>query len=241
MWVVGSCCCCCCCCGCCCCCCCCCCWVERVLLSFLVVFHFSNVFLEETLILHFFRHVCLCHPTHPTRAMLIVLSHLHVGSTSGNILISRYIEFLLDIHQGICPIYSHFSSPSWPWFCSPSHEKANWVPGRKTSFCHKKGTSVWETLAFVGNRSQRWFLGQRFVRAWMMYQNDPKIMALLEYDPNYCFDRRYITRLFQPFSMICKRDKIDIHPARWDPGTPINSASPQRVVPAQCHPTPPKK
>ena len=121
MWVVGSCCCCCrccrccrCCCCCCRCCCCCCCWVERVLLSFLVVFHFSNVFLEETLILRFFRHVCLCHPTHPTRAMLIVLSHLHVGSTSGNILISRYIECLLDIHQGICLIYSHFSSPSWP-------------------------------------------------------------------------------------------------------------------------------
>ena len=143
MWVVGSCCSCCCCC--CCSCCCCCCWVERVLLSFLVVFHFSNVFLEETLILHFFRHVCLCHPTHPTRAMLIVLSHLHVGSTSGNILISRYIECLLDIHQGIClfpsPVGHDFVlHPTW----------ANWVPGRKTSFCHKKGTSVWETLAFVG-------------------------------------------------------------------------------------------
>lgn len=104
MWVVGS--------------CCCCCWVERVLYChFLVVFHFSNVFLEETLVSHFFRHVCLCHPTHPTRAMLIVLSHLRVGSASGNILISRYIECLLDIDQGICLIHSHF----WPWFCSPSH------------------------------------------------------------------------------------------------------------------------
>ena len=141
-------------------------------------------------------------------AMLIVLSHLHVGSTSGNILISRYIECLLDIHQGIMSS-SAFSHPTWAS-----------CPRSQNVFLSQEGHVRLGDFGLCRQGSQSWFLGQRFVRAWMMYQNDPKIMALLEYDPNYCFDRRYIKWLFQPFSMICKRDKIDIHPARCDPGTP---------------------
>ena len=151
MWVVGS---------CCCCCCCCCCWVERVLYC-----HFELSFIFP---MHFWkRHWChtfsdmfaFLTPLSPC-AMLIVLSHLHVGSTSGNILISRYIECLVTRHSSRHMSSSAFSRPTW----------GRVVPGRKTSFCHKKGMSVWETLAFVGRVAELVFvncsLGLVFLRLY---------------------------------------------------------------------------